>query len=168
MISIYADGSSDGTSKGPIGWGWIVLNGTEVLDCGSGCLPVGTNNVAELMGAVEGLKAYERLKNTLGHYGIDPNQPIELVSDSQYVLCLASGRSQPTKNVELAVEVYQRSQALGAATRWVRGHSGEIWNEKCDELAKYAKAVYSKDNGYRKLERKKKRLEERKRRQKEK
>ena len=159
MISVYADGSSEGNSVGAIGWGWIIVRGEvqEILDCGSGGGPVGTNNIAELSGAIEGLRALKKLKDILGHFNIDVNEPVELVSDSQYVLGIACGKFKALKNVELAKEIRKLTIELKATTRWVKGHSGDIFNEKCDELAKHAKFVYAPNRVTKKMERRKRR-----------
>lgn len=160
MISVYADGSSEGNSVGAIGWGWVIVRGTEqeVLDCGHGGGPVGTNNIAELTAAIEGLKALKKLKEQLAHFGIDiVTEEIELVSDSQYVLGIACGKFKALKNVELAKEIRSLTVELKASTRWVKGHNGDVFNEKCDELAKAAKFVYAPTKMTKKMERRKRR-----------
>lgn len=159
MISVYADGSSEGNSVGAIGWGWIIVRGEkqEVLDCGNGGGPVGTNNIAELTAAIEGLKALRKLKEILSQFDIDVNEPVELVSDSQYVLGIACGRFKALKNQELAKEIRALTLELKATTRWVKGHNGDVFNEKCDELAKTAKFVYAPSKVTKKMERRKRR-----------
>jgi len=139
-FSVYADGSSGGNSHGAIGWGWVVLMDDRVLCAGSGGAPVGTNNIAELMGAREGLRAL------LGHPEFEAMKgkvySIELVSDSQYVLGLANGAFSATKNVALANHVRQICAQAIVSTRWVRGHDGHPINEMCDKLAKAGKYQY--------------------------
>lgn len=140
-FSVYADGSSTGTSIGPCGWGWVVLKDDQVLCAGSGGAPVGTNNIAELMAAREGLRAL------LGHPAFlamaGKVYSIELVSDSQYVLGLANGSFSATKNVALAEHVRDICAKAIVATRWVRGHNGDPINEICDKLAKAGKYQFS-------------------------
>lgn len=157
MISIYADGSSEGNSVGAIGYGWIIVRNNEILDCGCGGAPVGTNNIAELMAAIEGMKAFRKLKDILGHFDIDVREPVELVSDSQYVLGIASRRFKPLKNLEYAEEIKNLFTELKATDRWVKGHNGDVYNEKCDELAKHAKMKYCVGRITKKMERRKKR-----------
>ena len=153
MISVYADGSSEGTSTGAMGYGWIIVRGNEILDAGNGGGPVGSNNIAELLGAIEGMKALKKLKNILGHFNIDVNEPVELVSDSQYVLGMATGSFNPLKNVDLAREIKALYEELGASCRWVRGHNGDPFNEKADQLAKHGKYQYSSPKVTKKQER---------------
>ena len=131
-ISVYSDGSSGGDSKGAIGWGFIVTDWEDILGAGSGGEPVGTNNAAELAGALAGLRyVYE--------HGLHTGNLVELVSDSTYTLGLASGEFEPQKNVELAAELRKLAILTGARTKWIKGHSGDIFNDKADELAKAAR-----------------------------
>jgi ribonuclease HI len=153
LISVYSDGSSGGSSKGAIGWGFVVTDWEEILGAGSGADTEGTNNVAELQGAIAGLRhVVER--------GLHEGNLVELVSDSEYVLGVASGKFDPQKNLELAGEIRKLAIETKCRTRWVRGHSGESFNEKCDELAKMARDKLSPDKGVRRRHR---RREERRR-----
>lgn len=139
-FSVYADGSSGGNSTGAIGWGWcIVQDDRQILAAGSGGYPSGTNNMAELMAAREGLRAL--LGQTAFIKG-EPPQVVELVSDSQYVLGLANGSYSAVKNVPLAKHLHEICAMYGVRTRWVEGHSGDPINEMCDKLAKRGKEQY--------------------------
>jgi ribonuclease HI len=154
-FSVYADGSSGGNSTGAIGWGWVVLKDDQVLCAGSGGAPVGTNNVAELMGAREGLRAL------LGHPEFEAMKgkiySIELVSDSQYVLGLANGAFSATKNAALANHVREICAKAIVSTRWVRGHDGHPINEMCDKMAKYGKEKYQPKSASKQRRRQRKR-----------
>jgi ribonuclease HI len=131
-ISVYSDGSSGGDAKGAIGWGYIVTDWDDIIGVGSGGQATGTNNAAELMGAINGLRfVYEKNLHT-GHL-------VEIVSDSTYTLGLASGDFEAEKNKELAAEIRKYAILTGARTRWIKGHSGDIFNDKADELAKAAR-----------------------------
>lgn len=148
MISIYADGSSQGNSTEPIGWAYVIVSETgAVLAEGSGGFAVGTNNIAELTAAIEGLKKAKELALT---------GPLELVSDSEYTLKLANGTYIPQKNVQLAEDLKQLTEELKADTRWVKGHAGNEFNEKCDRLAKTAKMSFFSEKQLEKLNKKRK------------
>lgn len=135
MVEIYSDGS--GTSVGlPGGWGYvIVVDGTKVHE-GSGSMPDASNNVAELTAALEGLKYIDSHPDLKG-------RDITLISDSQLVLGFASGEWEPKKFhlLLLASKVRKLYETLDAAKRWVKGHSGDEHNERCDVLAKAARQV---------------------------
>lgn len=145
MIEVYADGSSGGRTAGACGWGWVVCRNLEVVAGGYGGAPTGTNNIAEMQGAIDGLTWV--LNSDLRARG----EPVVLISDSQYTLGMASGCYHPSKNLELVAHLRGLMAQFGAGTRWVRGHSiktsGEMMdnprdvllNERCDHLAKQGK-----------------------------
>lgn len=87
----------------------------------------------ELMAAIRGLQAIERL------YPSGTDLFLELVSDSQYTLGMASGAYSPTRNRELVADLRQLTKALNPRLRWVKGHGSDVWNNRVDSLAKMAK-----------------------------
>lgn len=134
LISIYTDGSSSGRILGPGGWGYVVAIGDLVVGSHFGGAELATNNQMELMAAIKGLEAGQ---------GVARNSDlIELVSDSQLVLGLASGRFSPTKNLELVEQLRKLFLSTKPSLRWVRGHNGDPMNEMADELAKRGKAFF--------------------------
>lgn len=102
---------------------------------GIGGGPRGTNNIAELSAAIQGM-----------HYIIDNKiqEDVTLVSDSQYVLGLASGQYTPQKNIELATELMNLVKQLNIKTKWVKGHSQNVFNDVVDLLAKSGKESYER------------------------
>ncbi|MFP5503432.1 MAG: ribonuclease HI, partial [Candidatus Sericytochromatia bacterium] len=105
--------------------------------------PVSTNNRAELMAAVIGLRALKR-----------PSK-VKVVSDSQYVVKgmsewvqgwmrrgwkTASG--DPVKNRELWEALVEAAKPHQVRWEWVKGHAGHHYNERCDVLAKAEAAKF--------------------------
>jgi ribonuclease HI len=88
----------------------------------------------EMEGAIQGLEAFLELR-----LGEGSPELVELVSDSQYTLGMASGTYNPTKNLEEAARLRDLATEVGCRFRWVRGHIGNQWNEVCDQLAKQGK-----------------------------
>lgn len=133
VLSIYCDGSSNGRADGAGGWSFVILRGSQPLSCEYGGWPVATNNQMELQAAIEGLRKAATLKQD-GDY-------VELVSDSKYTLGMASGEYQPSpgKNEEQCQLLRKLAKDLRASVRWVRGHDGDEFNERCDRLAKMGK-----------------------------
>lgn len=133
MVEVYSDGS--GTSMGkPGGWGFVVVvEGTKVHE-DSGALPDASNNVAELTAALKGLEFVD------SHPDLR-SRDITLISDSQLVLGFASGEWEPKKFhlLVLASKLSKLYKSLDVSKRWVKGHSGDEHNERCDRLAKAAR-----------------------------
>lgn len=135
-LYVYSDGSSAGHAGKPGGWGYVLLRNGTVLQEGSGGDPITSNNRMELRGAIEGLKA--AIKWMLEN---DKIVPVILRSDSQYVLGIASRNYNPTKNQDLTSLLIQCYSAASAKGEWVKGHAGNAWNERCDQLAKAQKEL---------------------------
>jgi ribonuclease HI len=134
MISVYADGSSNGRSNSPGGFGWVVLKNGVPVYAGYGKSTSTTNNRMEAQGMLEGLRAVEATGLHAGGMEL-----VELVSDSQWVLGCANGSMNATKNLDIIEPLKELTAKLRARTRWVRGHSGDIFNERCDSLANMGK-----------------------------
>ena len=134
-VEIYSDGSSEGNSTGRGGWSYvIVVDGVKYRE-NSGHLAKATNNIAEITGAIEGL-AYVTSDSTLC-----TASEVILISDSQLVLRYATGEYQCRKFhlVPYYIKLRNFFKHLNATTRWVKGHTGDTYNERCDELAKAAR-----------------------------
>ncbi|AGU49579.1 ribonuclease H RnhA [Variovorax paradoxus B4] len=135
-VVIYTDGACKG-NPGPGGWGAWLKSGATEKELFGGELNT-TNNRMELTAVIEGLAALKR-----------PCKVI-LYLDSQYVRMgitewirgwkakgWRTSTKQPVKNVEL----WQKLDKLVAEGghliewRWVKGHSGDIGNERADMLA---------------------------------
>lgn len=138
-VEVYADGSGN-TFDSDGGYGWrLVVDGILIAE-GNGYLNRATNNVAELTAAIEGLG---RAQSYLQQPSIQSQGPFQvvLVSDSQLVLGYASGtyKCKAVHLTPLYISLRKVYQAVGAGTRWVKGHSGDEHNEACDKLAKTAR-----------------------------
>jgi ribonuclease HI len=130
-VELWADGS--GRTKGPIGFAWSLahLATGVVLDGQAGALE-GTNNRAELLAVISGLKALKR------------STSVEVVTDSQYV-CHAYPRGWvaswkrknwvKVKNADLWHELDKLVSQHEVGWRWTRGHVGTPLNEACDKRA---------------------------------
>jgi ribonuclease HI len=135
-VVIYTDGACKG-NPGPGGWGAWLKSGATEKELFGGELNT-TNNRMELKAVIEGLAALKR-----------PCKVI-LYLDSQYVRMgitewirgwkakgWLTSTKQPVKNVELWKELDKLVSEGGHQIewRWVRGHSGDVGNERADMLA---------------------------------
>lgn len=140
ILEVYTDGSA--TSGKPGGWAYVVIrDGNVKLFEGSGCAENVSNNDMELEAAVQGLAAV--LKVIVESPAAFPNggAHVTLVSDSQLVLGWASGRYKfkQENKLEKYNQLISLMERLKAGIRWVKGHSGNEFNERCDKLANEAR-----------------------------
>ena len=102
----------------------------------------GTNQIAELTAAIEGLSR------------VPEGAAAELVSDSQYVLKgltewragwerkgYRNSKGEPVANLALWKKLYAVADARKVSARWVRGHNGDAYNERADALANRSLAL---------------------------
>lgn len=126
MVEIYTDGSCLKNPGGPSGSGVVMIykQNVKVISYGIG---ESTNNIAELV-AIQ--KALEAVKADKRHY------PMIIYTDSKYAIGVLTGKMKASKNVELIHEI--RAILLkfpDVQFEWVKGHSGNKWNEVADRLA---------------------------------
>jgi ribonuclease HI len=138
-ITIYTDGACSG-NPGPGGWGAVLIYGTRIKEI-SGGEENTTNQRMELTAVVEALRA-------LKVKGWD----VVVYSDSAYIVNAFGqdwiGRWQKngwknSKKEDVAnQDLWKTLLALMSKNRVrlkkVKGHSGDKWNERCDELARNA------------------------------
>lgn len=137
-ITIYTDGGCTG-NPGPGGWAAILLDGdADPLEL-SGSETATTNNRMELTAVI---RALDEVRKRFG-----AERDITVHTDSQYVQKgisqwiqgwekkgwkTASGSA--VKNKDLWVELRKLDTSLKVSWKWVKGHAGNLWNERCDEL----------------------------------
>jgi ribonuclease HI len=150
-VTIHTDGACLG-NPGPGGWGTIVrwwnrktlLREQEL----SGGEPDTTNNRMELSAAIAGI-------THLADASLPPGTPINIYSDSEYVIVNARDRlpkwrlngwrtsdKKPVKNRDLWATLDGTCEGLEIVWRWVRGHDGDPLNERADALANLAAARF--------------------------
>ena len=139
----YTDGACAPSNPGPAAWGAVVLapDGAEAASH-KGFIGPGTNQIAELTAAIEGLSRTPEAAE------------VELVSDSQYVLKglmewrtgwerkgFRNSKGEAVANLALWKTLFAVADARRVSTRWVRGHNGDPHNERADALANKALAL---------------------------
>lgn len=142
-LEVYADGSAQSEGS-PGGYGWVlVANGVKIEE-GNGYMPSASNNDAELEAAIQGLAAAFRYSHKQCHIlGDGPvarlasAHEVTLISDSQIVLNWANGtyRFKQLDKINKYNSLMKLVKLMNVQTRWVKGHAGDIHNERCDRLA---------------------------------
>ncbi len=136
-IEIFSDGACSG-NPGPGGFGTILRCGEHLREL-CGYSPCTTNNRMEMLGAIAGLEA---LKFPC---------KVKLTTDSQYLLNgitkwihawkkknWKNSQNKEVLNKDLWLRLDKLSQSHIIEWHWVRGHTGHLENERCDELARLA------------------------------
>ena len=137
---VYTDGSCQ---DGKGGWAYVVLNDNgEIIKERSGKMPDNptTNNRAELMAILQVLQDYK------GDLTIRP--------DSDYsIKCVSvwwkgwkkrgwkKADGKTPENLDLIQEIIRLQEGREITYDHVYGHSGNIYNERCDQLAKAAALI---------------------------
>ena len=130
MIEVFTDGACLG-NPGPGGWAYVVDGGAWA----SGAAADTTNQRMELVAAFTAVEALEG--------------PLKVVSDSTYVVNAMSkgwlqgwqkrgwktSSKQPVKNQDLWLRMIAAVGDHEVRWHWVKGHSGDPENERCDTLA---------------------------------
>lgn len=136
LITIYTDGACN-PNPGPGGWAAILLAGgkEKVL---SGGERRSTNNRMELTAA---LKALEAIRTA---------HPVKIMTDSEYLKRGISEwlpgwkkrnwqrKSGELKNVDLWQALDKAMNRHTVSWSWVRGHAGNVLNQRADRLARQA------------------------------
>lgn len=139
LIQVYSDGSATTADKAG-GWASVVIIDGSFHKELSGHLESATNNDAELISAIKGLDyALEHLSTLQGSFPIESE--VTLISDSEIILNWANGsyRFKQENKMDLYNHLRRLVKKMNVKTEWVRGHSGNVWNERCDKLANNAR-----------------------------
>ena len=137
-VEIWTDGGCK-PNPGPGGWAAILRFGVHERAL-SGADPVTTNNRMELTAAASALEALTRPCRVVLH------------TDSEYlrngVTRWSAGwvrknwrnaSGDPVANMDLWRRVLEAAKVHEVDWRWVRGHSGDVMNERVDRLATTAR-----------------------------
>lgn len=130
-IKIYTDGSSLG-NPGPGGYGIVLISGKFYKEISTG-YRLTTNNRMELLAAIVALETLKK-----------KGSEVRLFSDSKYVIDAINKKwvfnwekkgFKGKKNPDLWKRFLKIHGKHEVEFIWVKGHAGNMMNEKCDELA---------------------------------
>lgn len=135
-VVVYTDGACLG-NPGPGGWAAILKCGSFVEELHGGD-PGTTNNRMEMQAVISALKFIP-----------GDRREVTIIADSKYVIdgmtkgwakgWRANGwrkaDGNPAKNADLWEQMLKLAVRHNVTFRWVKGHSGNPMNERCDMLA---------------------------------
>jgi ribonuclease HI len=127
---VYTDGSCLKNPGGPSGWSFCLPDDDNIWVV-SGGVSSSTNNRMELMAVIEALK-----------WVTGPEY--EIYTDSLLTLKCAQGIWKRKANLDLWEEYETTSKGKLLHWNWVKGHSGDEFNEIVDKAAR-AEAKFQKN-----------------------
>lgn len=147
-LRIYTDGSCLG-NPGTGGYGVVMFveqqDDDQCMELSQG-FKLTTNNRMELLAAIVALEKVNEF--TIAY---NTHIPCTIVTDSQYVKNgitkwihgwvkngWKTSAKTPVKNDDLWKRLHAVVKLTNPSWEWVRGHSGDKHNERCDELARSA------------------------------
>ncbi len=142
-IQIYTDGGCIG-NPGPGGWAFVAIQ-RETTETRNGAVKETTNNRMELTAVIEALEFVR------GRSDMERKLQIRIVTDSEYVRRGISewihnwirngwqtSNKKPVKNKDLWMRLNGLQEPYSVEWSWVKGHSGNTYNELCDRLVQEA------------------------------
>ena len=120
-IVIYTDGACLG-NPGPGGWGAVIFENGEKKQL-HGSEENTTNNRMEVTDVLEALRSIPR------------NAAVRIFSDSTYVINTMTKNWKRKKNQDLWTLLDNEVGPRNVEWEWVKGHSGDRFNEEADQLA---------------------------------
>ena len=134
-ITIYTDGACSG-NPGPGGYGIIILSDKKRQEL-SGGYKLTTNNRMELMAVIVGLEQLE-FPSIVNLY-TDSKYIVDAVTKGWAKRWRANSWKRNKKDKAMNPDLWEKLLDLCDKHQvefyWVRGHSGNIENERCDKLA---------------------------------
>ena len=137
-VTVYSDGSCLG-NPGPGGWAAVLLYQDHRREI-SGGFSLTTNNRMEMMALIKALQSLKHPCRVEAH--TDSLYLHHAFSKGWLKSWLKNGwrtaGKKPVKNKDLWLELIPLMERHEVRFHWVKGHSGDPENERCDLLAKQA------------------------------
>ncbi|MDR0561729.1 MAG: ribonuclease HI [Spirochaetaceae bacterium] len=145
-ILIYTDGGCSG-NPGPGAWAYLILEtlNAQIIAEKWGVQANTTNNRMELSAVIAALEALTELDTGHG--------TVTVYTDSQYVQKgiqtwihtwkkngWKTSDKKPVKNRDLWLRLDELSSTFLLVWKWVKGHAGNEFNERCDRMTQEAVA----------------------------
>ncbi|MEM7055756.1 MAG: ribonuclease HI, partial [Bacteroidota bacterium] len=146
LVKIYTDGASKG-NPGPGAYAVILQYKGQRNEFTQGFRQT-TNNRMELLAVIAGLEALKQDRQQIAIYS-DSKYVVDAVEKGWLKKWLKAG-FKGKKNIDLWKRFWKLYQQHQVTFYWVRGHTGDLDNERCDRLAvqRIQKGPLAIDEGY--------------------
>ena len=130
-VTIYTDGAAKG-NPGKGGYGVVLLSGKHRKEI-SGGFKLTTNNRMELLAVIIGLESLKKNNETVVVYS-DSKYVVDAV-EKKWVFSWEKTNFNKKKNPDLWIRFLKIYRQHNIAFKWVKGHSNNVENNRCDLLA---------------------------------
>lgn len=130
-VLLYTDGACSG-NPGPGGYGLVLIFGELRKEASQG-FRMTTNNRMELLAVIIGLESLKKVNSVVTVYS-DSSYVVNAVN-KKWLFAWEKNNYKKRLNPDLwkrFLIVYRKHIVV---FKWVKGHAGNIENERCDELA---------------------------------
>jgi len=134
MLQVFADGACS-KNPGPGGWAAVIISNAQIVSSVSGYEKSTTNNRMELIAAIEGITE-----------GSKSSFEMTVITDSMYVRDgitkwifswrRTNWKNNTVKNIDLWQKLSSLTMKYEVTWEWVKGHSGNKYNEMVDSIAR--------------------------------
>jgi len=130
-VTIYTDGAAKG-NPGNGGYGVVLLSGSHRKEIKEG-FRLTTNNRMELLAVIVALESVKKLKSEITVYS-DSKYVVDAI-EKTWLFSWEKTNFKKKKNPDLWIRFLQVFRKHKVSFVWVRGHSNNKENERCDVLA---------------------------------
>jgi len=135
-IAVYTDGACSG-NPGPGGWGAIIIDENNEKEF-SGFEPNTTNNRMDLTAVIQGLSALKEQQASVTVY-TDSQYIVNAINlhwlDNWQIKGWMNASKKPVANRDLWEMIIELNKKYKPTYVWVKGHSSNEYNNRCDALA---------------------------------
>ena len=130
-VTIYTDGAAKG-NPGKGGYGVVLLSGKHRKEISQG-FKLTTNNRMELLAVIIGLESLKKNGETVVIYS-DSKYVVDAV-EKKWVFSWEKTNFNKKKNPDLWIRFLKIYRQHNVTFKWVKGHSNNVENDRCDLLA---------------------------------
>lgn len=130
----YTDGSCFG-NPGKGGWGVVLIKDGNLVSTHCGYEDMTTNNRMELMAVISAMEVEQNITTIYTDSKYVKNG-IEVWIHNWVKNGWKTAAKRPVKNRDLWEKLYNLNRETNPKWEWVKGHSGDKWNDLVDRIAK--------------------------------